>query len=68
MTKIASEKSRRSTSGPRPCRHRRGPATLPALEPYRALLVEVYSRRGEMAPAWEALCVGLITHPDFYSY
>lgn len=40
----------------------------PGLDPYRALLVEVYSRRGEMAPAWEALCVGLITHPDFYSY
>lgn len=47
---------------------RRLPAGDPALEPYKTLLSTVYADAADMRLAWRAVCVGLITHPDFYSY
>ena len=40
----------------------------PALDPWLGLLDGVYDATGSMSDAWETVCVGLITHPDFYSY
>ena len=39
-----------------------------ALAPWRTLLDTVYDDSRDMRMAWRAVCVGLITHPDFYSF
>ena len=40
----------------------------PTVEPWKELVYGVYDDQHDMAPAWEALCVALIVHPDFYRY
>lgn len=40
----------------------------PALSPWSTLLERVYTDSGDMDLAWRAVCVGLYTHPDFYSF
>lgn len=40
----------------------------PALAPWIRLVDGVYALDGDMSAAWRAVCVGLITHPDFYRY
>ena len=46
---------------------RRVPAGDPSLEPWLALIEEVEGISG-MQGAWRVTCVGLVTHPDFYTY
>ena len=38
------------------------------LERWRFLLKSAYKTSGTAPGAWTAVCVGLITHPDFYLY
>lgn len=40
----------------------------PALAGWHTLLERVYADSGDMSLAWRAVCVGLYTHPDFYSF
>ena len=35
---------------------------------YLALYQSVYSRTGEPMDAWNTICVGMFTHPDFWMY
>ncbi|MCB9742650.1 MAG: hypothetical protein H6741_11715 [Alphaproteobacteria bacterium] len=39
-----------------------------ALGPWIWLMGQARAATGEPESAWRALCVGLLTHPDFYSY
>jgi len=47
-------------------RHLRGDA--PELEHWRWLVRSTAHVAGSEEEAWRAVCVGLLTHPDFYSY
>ncbi|MCA9568898.1 MAG: hypothetical protein KC656_13710, partial [Myxococcales bacterium] len=40
----------------------------PDLARWEWLVNTAYARTGTGIVAWRAVCVGLITHPDFYSY
>jgi hypothetical protein len=44
------------------------PDDHPDLARWQWLVETVYDRTGTGIVAWRAVCVGLITHPDFYSY
>ena len=46
---------------------RRVPAQDASLSPWLTLISQVDGSSG-MAGAWRVTCVGLITHPDFYTY
>lgn len=40
----------------------------PQLEHWRWLIASVMQVKNDPVEAWRAVCVGLLTHPDFYSY
>jgi hypothetical protein len=44
------------------------PDSHPDLARWEWLVNTAYDRTGTGIVAWRAVCVGLITHPDFYSY
>lgn len=44
------------------------PDDSPRLDPWRWLFISSEHVTGDPVVAWRAVCVGLITHPDFYSY
>lgn len=49
--------------------HGRGvPADDPRLEPWTWLFDTSLQASGDTDRAWRTVCVGLLTHPDFYSY
>jgi hypothetical protein len=43
-------------------------ADAPGFEEWRWLLASSYQLTGRMDTAWQAVCVALLTHPDFYTY
>jgi len=47
---------------------RRLPVDAPELEHWRWLVRSTTHVAGNEEEAWRAVCVGLLTHPDFYSY
>jgi hypothetical protein len=47
---------------------RQVPAAAPELEHWRWLYQTAELKLGKPALAWQAVCVGLMTHPDFYTY
>lgn len=47
--------------------HRRG-ENPPIMNDYLALYQSVYSRTGDAMDAWNTICVGMFTHPDFWMY
>jgi hypothetical protein len=47
--------------------HRYAPGA-PPVDAWMSLLTEVETATGDAALAWKTVCVGLITHPDFYLY
>lgn len=40
----------------------------PSIQPWKELVYGVYDDQHDMSSAWQALCVALIVHPDFYRY
>ena len=40
----------------------------PIMNDYLALYQSVYSRTGDPMDAWNTICVGMFTHPDFWMY
>ena len=44
------------------------PVDGPEIEPWRRWIASVEQASRDAQDAWRAVCVGLMTHPDFYTY
>ena len=44
------------------------PVGDPELEPWVGLFDDIYATTGQPELGWRTVCVGLFTHPDFYSF
>lgn len=43
-------------------------ATVDTITPWRGLFDAVYDATQDPAECWRAVCVAMVTHPDFYAY